>query len=74
MNTTQAKQQGAAAFKAGRPMAPAMNQAFLAAACKTDNLTALLKAYINGWTVAMLADGAPADMPSARELAAIEAA
>lgn len=74
MNTNQAKQQGAAAFKAGKGRAPALNQAFLREACSTGNSVALMDAYMHGWTVAMLADGAPADMPSARELSAIEAA
>jgi hypothetical protein len=75
MNATQAKQAGAAAFKAGKARAPALNQAFLAAASASGKLCAMMDAYMHGWTVAMLADGA-ADkaMPSVRELAEIEAA
>jgi hypothetical protein len=75
MNTTQAKQHGASAFKAGKGRAPALNRAFLIAANATGNLLALMDAYTHGWTIAMLADGAEdANMPSVRELAEIEAA
>jgi hypothetical protein len=74
MNTTQAKQQGAVAFKAGKGRAPALNQTFLTAANAAGNLLELMKAYTHGWTIASLANGAAADMPSARELAEIEAA
>ena len=74
MNTTQAKQQGAAAFKAGKGRAPALNQDFLADANATGNLLELMKAYTHGWTIASLANSAAADMPSVRELAEIEAA
>ena len=75
MNTTQAKQQGAAAFKAGKGRAPALNQAFLRAASEAGNLAALMDAYTHGWTIAMLADGvADQTMPSVRELATLEAA
>lgn len=75
MNTAQAKQQGAAAFKSGKGRAPALNQAFLKAASAAGNLVALMDAYMHGWTIAMLADGATDNsMPSVRELAEIEAA
>lgn len=74
MNSTQAKQQGAAAFKNGKGRAPALNQSFLVAANATGNLLELMKAYTHGWTIASLAKGAAADMPSVRELAEIEAA
>lgn len=80
MNTIQAKQQGVAAYRAGKGRAPALNGPFLRAACAAcaacagGELAALLDAYIHGWTIAMLADGAPADMPSVSELAVIEAA
>jgi hypothetical protein len=75
MNTTQAKQQGAAAFKAGKGRAPALNHAFLRAASEAGSLGKLMDAYTHGWTIAMLADGvADQTMPSVRELAAIEAA
>ena len=77
MNTIQAKQQGVAAYRAGKGCAPALNGPFLRAACAActgGKLAALLGAYIHGWTIAMLADGAPADMPSVRKLAVIEAA
>jgi hypothetical protein len=75
MNTTQAKQAGAEAFKAGKGRAPALNQAFITEAAAAGNLCKLMDAYMHGWTVAMLADGAQdKTMPSVRELAAIEAA
>ena len=74
MNTTQAKQQGVAAFKAGKARAPALNQSFLVAANAAGSLLELMKAYTHGWTIASLANGAAADMPSVRELAEIEAA
>lgn len=74
MNTTQAKQQGAAAFKAGKGRAPALNQVFLAAADAAGDLLELMKAYTHGWTIASLANGESADMPSVRELSEIEAA
>lgn len=73
MNTTQAKQQGASAFKAGKGRAPALNQAFLVAANAAGSLLELMKAYTHGWTIASLANSAAADMPSVRELAEIEA-
>lgn len=74
MNTTQAKQAGAAAFKAGKGRAPALNQAFITEAA-AGNICKLMDAYIHGWTIAMLADGvADSSMPSVHELAQIEAA
>jgi len=75
MNAAQAKQQGAAAFKAGKGRAPALNQAFIRAASASGKLTQMMDAYMNGWTVAMLADGVTdSKMPSVRALAEIEAA
>lgn len=74
MNTMQAKAQGAAAFKEGKGRAPALNQEFLVAADAAGNLLELMKAYTHGWTIASLANGAAADVPSVRELAEIEAA
>jgi hypothetical protein len=74
MNTNQAKQQGAAAFKAGKGRAPALNQSFLVAADAVGNLLELMKAYTHGWTIASLASCAAVDMPSVRELAEIESA
>jgi hypothetical protein len=75
MNTKQAQHQGASAFKNGKSRAPALNQAFMAQAFadSVDSIAAM-RAYIDGWTYAMLADGAPADMPSVMKLAEIEAA
>jgi hypothetical protein len=58
MDTNQARKAGVDAFKNGRPCAPALNQAFLVAACASDTDTSdLLSAYLNGWTVANLASG-----------------
>lgn len=76
MNAGQARKAGAEAFKNGRAMAPALNQAFLVAACESDVATTeLLVAYVNGWTVAHLACNAiDAGMPSIKTLAEIEAA
>lgn len=75
MNTTQAKQQGVAAFESGKGRAPALNTAFIAEAAATGNLCALMDAYMHGWTIAMLADGVnDRAMPSVRELAQIKAA
>lgn len=75
MNTNQAKKEGAAAFKAGKGCAPALNQAFLSEAVKAGNLNVLMAAYKRGWTVALLADGiTDKSMPSVVELAEIEAA
>lgn len=74
MNSMQAKQHGAAAFKSGKGRAPALNQSFLVAASAAGNLLDLMKAYTHGWAIASLAKGAAADMPSVRELSEIEAA
>lgn len=75
MNITEAKKQGAAAFKNGKGRAPALNLAFLEEASASGNLLNLMDTYTHGWTIAMLAEGA-ADhtTPSVRELALIEAA
>ena len=75
MTTNQAEQAGVNAFNEGRISAPAVNQKFLVAACgsETDTME-LFDAYIYGWTIAMLADGAPIPtMPSVAELARIMA-
>lgn len=71
MNSKQATQQGAQAYKSSKGRAPALNQAFLIAANATGNLSTLMADYIYGWDIASLADGAPADMPSAVELSAL---
>ena len=76
MTVSQAKKEGAKARKEGKPQAPALNQAFICSACasKVSTVT-LLQAYLHGWSVAMLAEGATdPNMPSVRELAQIEAA
>jgi hypothetical protein len=75
MTTNQAERAGVQAFNNGRKMAPAVNGPFLVAACgsETDTMD-LFDAYIHGWTIAMLADGAPIPtMPSVSELARIMA-
>jgi hypothetical protein len=75
MTTNQAEQAGVKAFNNGRKMAPAVNGPFIVAACgsETDTMD-LFDAYIHGWTIAMLADGAPIPtMPSVSELARIMA-
>lgn len=76
MTEAQAKKEGAKAQQAGKPNAPALNQAFLMAACASPIQTMLLlDAYLRGWTVAMLAaETTDPETPSARELAAIQAA
>ena len=75
MDANQAKQQGAAAFKAGKGRAPALNQSFLTAASASGKLMEMMDAYMHGWTIAMLADGVLDNtMPSVVELAEIEAA
>lgn len=76
MTEAQAKKEGVKAQQAGKPNAPALNQAFLAAACASPIDTALLlDAYLRGWSVGMLADKTnDSSMPSVRELAAIQAA
>ena len=76
MTTIQAEQAGVKAFNDGRQMAPALNQAFLVAACKSEtSTTELLTAYIHGWTIAHLAKDAPIPtMPSVKELERIIAA
>ena len=78
MNTAKAKQHGASAYKAGEGREPALNQEFTKAACDASSMREvinLLDAYMHGWTIAMLADGATDEtMPSVRELAEIERA
>ena len=75
MTTTEAKKEGIKAFNDGKSCAPALNNRFLVIASKTGNLVNLMKAYIDGWTIANLADGAiDNNMPSVRKLAEIEAA
>lgn len=78
MNTTQAKQHGVAAFKAGRGRAPALNKEFAQAACaagSTKETIRLMDAYLHGWTIASLANGqTDPTLPSVIELAAIESA
>jgi hypothetical protein len=68
MNIQQAKKEGAKAYLNGKKSAPALNQEFLIAACKSELDTAeLLAAYIYGWDIANLATNAPIPtMPSIR--------
>ena len=68
MTKIKAEKAGVAAFNEGRKMAPALNGAFLRAACASGNTSEMLTAYIHGWTVAMLADRAPVGTPSVGEL------
>ena len=77
MRIIDAKKAGAQAFKNGKGRAPALNQAFLFAACESDTDTAeLLGAYLSGWDVAKLANAAQkigiASAPSAKALQEIE--
>jgi hypothetical protein len=73
MNTKQAQQQGALAFKDGKGRAPALNLTFLASASESGDLLGLMDAYTHGWTIAMLANDVPdKSMPSVRELEEIE--
>lgn len=76
MTEEQAAKEGAKAQQAGKPNAPALNQAFLAAACASSIKTALLlDAYLRGWSVGMLATNTKdPSMPSVQALAAIQAA
>jgi phage-related minor tail protein len=69
MTTDDAMKAGAMAYTQGTPAAPALNAAFIAAACASAVPTAaLLDAYGRGWTVAHLAADAPLkDMPSVIE-------
>jgi hypothetical protein len=60
MKIKEAHQAGAQAFAAGKMRAPALNQAFIVAACNSPtNTVKLLKAYNDGWTLAMLAEPLP---------------
>lgn len=69
MNEKQARKEGVKAYADGRKKAPALNQAFLIAACKAEVKTvSLLEAYTHGWTIAMLSDGISDEtMPSVIE-------
>lgn len=72
MNTTQAKQAGIVAYKAGKGRAPALNMAFLEAASASGKLVAMMEAYSEGWTLAMLADGCEDEnMPSVKAVKAL---
>lgn len=57
MNTTEAREAGKKAFADGRMAVPALNQAFIVAACKSATDTvALLDAYSEGWHAANLTE------------------
>lgn len=72
MNVKQAQKAGVAAFSEGRKMAPALNNAFITAACKSETDTCeLLGAYNHGWTIANLAAAAIPGAPSLSSLAEI---
>ena len=76
MTTKTASKEGVTAYNEGRHQAPALNNKFIAAACKSDSdLNELLDAYLNGWTIAHLANNTEDDtMPSVIKLKAILAA
>lgn len=72
MNIKQAQQAGVEAFNEGRKMAPALNNAFISAACASETDTcALLDAYTHGWTIANLSSAAIPGAPSTARLAEI---
>ena len=74
MNIKQAQQSGVNAYHEGRDAAPALNQAFLKAACESRTNTAdLFDAYNHGWTIAMLTDEALPTAPSVAEMVRIMA-
>ena len=68
-----AERTGVLAFQGGKPMPPALNNAFIEAACHSPIKTvALLDAYIHGWTVASLAEREMDELlPSRKELTRI---
>lgn len=71
MTVNEAQKQGVEAYRAGMGRAPALNPAFTNQALASGRFCKMADAYINGWDVANLADGAPADAPSVASLALI---
>lgn len=71
MTVTEAQKQGVQAYRDGLGKAPALNGAFTKAACASGRFTKMAEAYLYGWTIAMLADGAPEGTPSVGVLAQI---
>lgn len=74
MTFNEAQKQGVAAYRAGLKSAPFYNPEFTKLALASGQFTKLAEGYTNGWTVAMLADGAPEGTPSVQSLALILAA
>jgi len=72
MNEQQAKFEGLKSFELGKGRAPALNNAFIVAACASKTDTALLlKAYLFGWDIANLANNALPGSPSIQTYANI---
>lgn len=74
MTVIEAQKQGVQAYQSGMGKAPALNAAFTKSACASGQFVKMADAYIYGWTIAMLADGAPEGTPSVGVLAQIQAA
>ena len=72
MNIIEARKEGVKAYQTNMNRAPACNGAFTVSACNSETDTAeLLGAYLYGWDIANLADGADEGMPSVASLAEI---
>ena len=68
MQIIEAKRAGIKAYQEGRKSAPALNNAFIRAACESETDTAnLLAAYSSGWHIANLAHNALPGAPSLTE-------
>lgn len=72
MQIIEVKRAGIKAYQDGRKSAPALNKAFIKAACESETDAAnLLAAYSSGWHIANLARNALPGAPSLTEYAKI---